>query len=297
MRRNIMLWVGCLMLAILLFVIFVGPYLPFIDVTPVPSRLSDSGKLTLPPYKYSAENPLGSDKFGVDNLSRIVVGAKETLLLAGSIALLRYVIGFPLGVMARNKKGGAHNLISILNHVFSFFPTLIAAAAFMSLPLLVQVHLRTFWIVLFLAFIEVGRVAVLVQQQTSRISQELYIEAGNALGLSPLRMAKNHYLPAMTPELIVNLCLDFGKSVLLIGQLGVLHIFIAQRYSSFAGMLNTSNDWGSMLAAHISEIFVSKFQYVLIPSTAILFAILTFNVLGEGLRHLFNRRPSSGRVI
>lgn len=62
-------------------------------------------KLTLPPYKPSSKNWLGSDKRGVDNLSKLVVTAKDTILLVLAITAVRYAIGVPLGLIARKKRG------------------------------------------------------------------------------------------------------------------------------------------------------------------------------------------------
>ncbi|GGA31399.1 ABC transporter permease [Paenibacillus physcomitrellae] len=290
LRKNYIFWVGCGLLSLLLGIAVLGPVLPFINMTPILSRVTENGHVTIPPYPYSPKNWLGVDKYGVDNLSRVVVGTRETLFIAGSIAILRYVIGIPLGLLARKKRGVPQLVLSVLNRTFSYLPALVAAALFMSLPLIYGRELRTFWIVLFLAFIEVGRVAYLVQQQSSSLSREPYMEAGIALGLNPLRLAKSYYIPGLLPEIIVNFFIDFGKAVLLIGQLGVLGIFIAQRYSTWAGLLNTSNDWGTMLAQHISEISVSRFGFVMIPAAAILFACLTLNLFAEGLRQVFNRR-------
>ncbi|AWB46839.1 ABC transporter permease [Paenibacillus sp. CAA11] len=294
-----MLWVGSVMLLFLLLVTFVGPYMSIIDreLKPVPYHWGPNNKLILPPYKYSADNPLGSDKKGVDNLSRLIVGAKLTLMLTVSIALIRYFVGVPLGLFARKKRGLAHHILGVMNMVFSYIPPILAAALFISLPLLVHQPLRLFWIVVFLGIIEAGRVGYLVQQQTFSVSQEPFVEAGNALGLSPRRLSLKYYLPAIMPDLIVNFCLDLGKCLLLLGQLGVLGFFLTQRFSNEIGMVNISNDWGGMLASHTYDIFVSKFQNVLIPAFAMLYAILTFNVFGEGLRHHFNRRSSSSKTL
>lgn len=86
-----------------------GPYMPFIDkdLNKEPSRwvMKDGKqKLTLPPYKPSPKNWLGSDKRGVDNLSKLVVTAKDTILLVLTITSVRYAIGVSLGLIARKKR-------------------------------------------------------------------------------------------------------------------------------------------------------------------------------------------------
>ena len=86
--------------------------MPFIDkdLNKEPSRwvMKDGKqKLTLPPYKPSPKNWLGSDKRGVDNLSKLVVTAKDTILLVLTITSVRYAIGVPLGLIARKKKASS----------------------------------------------------------------------------------------------------------------------------------------------------------------------------------------------
>lgn len=296
MRKNPMLWIGSILCFLLLFVVIAGPYLPFVDLTPVKHRWGDNQKLILPPYKYTPENPLGSDKKGVDNLSRLIVGARITLGLAGAIALVRYVVGVPLGLLARKRRGLAHFILALQNNIFSYIPPILAATLFISLPLVLHSPLRIEWIILFLAIVEVGRVGYFVQQHAYSTSKEPFVEAGNALGLSSRRLFRKYYMPALYPELIVNFCIDLGKSIILLGQLGVLEVFIFQRFidnGMFKGYVNDGNDWGSLLAIHTPEIFVSKFQYVLLPAFAMFIAIVSLNILGEGLRRRYSTKFSS----
>ena len=108
--KNFPLWIGSILLAFFVFVMLAGPYMPFIDkdLKKEPSRwvMKDGKqKLTLPPYKPSSKNWLGSDKRGVDNLSKLVVTAKDTILLVLAITAVRYAIGVPLGLIARKKRG------------------------------------------------------------------------------------------------------------------------------------------------------------------------------------------------
>ncbi|WP_028546927.1 ABC transporter permease [Paenibacillus taiwanensis] len=294
--RNLTLWIGAIMFTLLMFVTFAGPYLPFIDqtLTPEKHRWSQDERLILPPYEPSSHNLLGSDKDGVDNLSKIIVGAKETLLIIFSITALRYMIAVPLGLLAYQKKGLANSILTAWNQLFSYLPTLFSAVLLLSLPFLLFATWRLLWVIFILAAIEIGRVAYMIQQQTYQISREPYVEAGYALGLRPWRLTKSYFIPALMPEIIVHFCVDLGKVTLLIGQLGVLSIFLSQEWVEVGAMsmklMNTSHNWMSLLASMRADIYVSKFTYIFYPALAIMFTILTFNVLGEGIRAHFNRR-------
>ncbi|NEZ41471.1 ABC transporter permease subunit [Paenibacillus alvei] len=137
----------------------------------------------------------------------------------------------------------------------------------------------------------------IVQQQANHISHELFVEAGESLGLSRWRMVRNYYMPSLVPEIIINFCIDIGKVMLLIGQLGVLSIFLTHNWVEVnyftMKFLNTSMNWVSLLAETRRDIYVSKFTFVFYPALAILLTVLTFNLLGEGLRRHFNRRMGS----
>lgn len=294
--KNITLLIGAAMLAILVFFMFFGPELPFVDkeLQEVKHRFNENNRLQLPPYPPSALNPLGSDKSGVDLLSKLILGTKSTILIVLTITTVRYLIAIPLGLMARRKKGIAHFIVNSLNQVFSFLPSIFSAVLLVSVPFIQNSGNRLWWVIFFVAVIEAGRVAHIVQERTHKLSRELYVEAGNSLGLSPWRMSKSYYMPAILPELIVNFCLDMGKVMLIIGQMGVLSIFLTHQWIEVnyftPKFLNTSLDWASLLAEHRAEIYVNKFGFIFYPAAAIAFSILTFNILGEGLRRHFNRR-------
>ncbi len=300
--KNKPLWIGILMLFVLLFFIFAGPYLSFVDRELTEERHRFTGipgkMLQLPPYPPSEKNPLGTDEAGVDNLSKLIMGAKESVIVVFLIAAVRYALGVPLGLLARKQIGFFHFTVHGLNQLFSIVPTVIAAIMLLSIPAFLATPNRFFWSIVIIAFIEVGRVAYIVQQRTVRTSYESFVEAGRALGLSSMRLSRKYYFPALLPELIVNFCVDIGKVMLLIGQLGILNIFIKHslglnwetgRYS----YNNESTNWFALLSEHRWDIYFERFAFIFFPALAIMFVILTFNVLGEGLRQHFNKRMNT----
>ncbi len=299
MKKNTALWIGILMLIGLLFIMFVAPYMSFVDRELIQEKHRFTGipgkMLQLPPYEPSEKNPLGSDDKGVDNLSKLILGAKETVFAVLIIAVVRYIIAIPLGLLAYKQRGLANFIIKSLNQVFSNIPTIIAAALLLSLPAFLNTPNRFMWAVLFIAVLEVGRVAFLVQQQTYRIAMEPFVEAGTALGLSGTRMTRKYYFPAILPEIVVNFCIDIGKVMLLIGQLGVLSIFLSHAWEDTTGFgtyafVNTSTNWFALISEHRMDIYMEKFAFVFAPALGIMYVILTFNVIGEGLRQFYNHK-------
>lgn len=297
--RNLPLTIGLCMLAILLAFMFLAPFMPFIDMDLQPEkyRVDEERNITLAPFKPSAQNLIGTDKEGIDNLSKLVVGAKETVFLILAIAMLRYIIAIPLGLLAYKGRGPAHWIVTGWNQMFSSIPTIFSAALLVSMPFLLVNDLRMVWVIVILASIEVGRVAYLVQQHTNKIANEPFIESGIALGNNSFGLYRRYYLPSLFPELIVNFCLDVGKVMLLLGQLGVLGIFISQTWVQLnyglATFLDDSYNWGTLIAKHRRDIMFQNYSFIFYPALCIMFTILTFNLIGEGLRKHFNRKTNA----
>ncbi|GAA0361958.1 ABC transporter permease [Bacillus horti] len=296
MKINWTLKIGLYMFAFLLFIAILGPYLPFIDgkLQQDKYRIDEERNITLPPYERSWKNLLGSDRQGVDQLSKIVVGAKDTISIVFAIVLVRYAIAVPLGLLAYKRRGPFHLLLSGWNQVFSSLPTIFAAVLLMNLPFLLLRDDRLAWVIFILASIEVGRVAYIVQQQAGKLSNEPFVEAGTALGNNQFGLIKRYYLPHLYPEIVVNFCIDLSKTMLLLGQLGILSIFLTQEWvQQFGGAMlltDTGNNWTNLLAQHRGDILRNNFSFIFYPVYAIMFVILTFNILGEGLKKHYNKR-------
>ena len=297
-KKNIPLGLGLGLLALLLFTMFAGPHMPFVDseLQKVPSRwIGEPGeKLELPVYEPSSQNWLGSDKRGVDNLSKLVVAAKDTIYTILAITVIRYAIGVPLGLMAREKRGPFHWAVTLLNQVFSYLPSVFSVILLLALPFLLFAEHRVFWAIFIIAMVEAGRVAVTVQAKADRISKEGFVEAGQALGLSNKRLIKGYYIPGMLPELIINFCTDLGKVTILLGQLAIVNIFIGHEWKEVnyytMQFVNTQYSWATLISEHRTEIYRRGFDFIFYPAFAMMLTILTFNLIGEGLRRKFQIR-------
>ncbi|MGG1877434.1 ABC transporter permease subunit [Paenibacillus cisolokensis] len=291
--KNVPLWLGGFLIAFLLFVAFIGPYLPMIDMelNQERSRWVTEDKLALPAFKPSAKNWLGTDKNGVDNLSKLVVAAKSTLFMVTAIAVVRYLIGVPLGLLARKKRGFFHSLVSFMEQIFSFMPPIFAAALLLAIPFFLFTEHRIAWAIVILAAVEAGRVATTVQEQANQLSREPFMEAGIALGLTSRKLMRNYYLPALVPQLIVNFCMDMGKAMLLLGQLAIIGIFISHEWKEVEEytmqFVETGVNWATLLSSNRMDIYLGKMEFVIYPAGAMMLAIIAFNLFGEGLRRHF----------
>ncbi|MBS4202511.1 ABC transporter permease [Lederbergia citrea] len=292
--NNKPLIVGLILSAVLFFIMFAGPYLPFVDTELEAKRLyyPEKGKIETAPFSPSERYILGSDRDGRDLFSMLILGAKNTIVFIIGIALLRYAIAVPLGMFGYKKKGIVSWIIQGWDKVFSSLPSNLLIIIILNLPFLLYSKDRLIWAFLIIALFDVGRVSQIVQQQSNQLSKKAFIETAKTIGVKPFSMLKNHYLPNLAPEIITNFCIDVGRVTLLIGQLAILNIFLKQELIQvnygYSEIVNSSLDWPSIMTDTRKDIR-SAFWIPFFPALALTYMILTFNMLGEGLRIYFNR--------
>ena len=210
----------------------------------------------------------GTDELGRDVLARVVWGARASLL-AGTVSVaISLVLGITIGMLAGFLGGMIDNLISRATDAFLACPFLILAialAAFLG-PSLTN------------AMIAIGVSASpifvrLTRAQVLQIKVEDYVEAARAVGCHPLRIAVSHILPNVTAPLIVQASLAIASAV------------IAEASLSFLGLGQQPPDpsWGSML--NTAKNFMETAPWMAVwPGLAIFVLVLSFNLLGDGLR-------------
>lgn len=296
--KNIQLKIGIALIALLLVTSFIGPYLPFIDKELEETRAyrSENGDIHVAPYSPSEDYIIGSDRLGRDLLSLLIVGAKETLFYIFIIVLIRYCFAFILGTLAFWYNGIFKLLLTILNQLFSRLPTIFTTILIINIPFFLISNVRPTWIIVIIAFTEVGRVGDIIYNHLKSISTAAYIDSGIVTGVSTLRLFRFYYLPALIPQLIINIVMDLGRTALLLGQLGLFSVFISQEwymYERFIVELKiTSQAWPTMLGNVIRDLRSAPW----IPfwaTFAITYTIVSFNILGEGLKKHFLLRQSS----
>ncbi|CAG9622322.1 ABC transporter permease subunit [Sutcliffiella rhizosphaerae] len=295
MLQNFYIKLGGIMLLLLLVVTFVFPFFPSIQEGLEGGRVTflEDGGLTTAPYPPSPEFPLGSDRDGRSLISVLVVGAKDTLLIITLITVIRYAVGIILGVMASFGIRMVNSLLDTFDQMFSSLPVVFFAVLLLNLPFLLFMDNRFIVVIIIIALIEVGRVGVTIKDQILSIKKEPYIDAAITVGVSPLIMTKNYYIPNLLPTLIINFCYDLGRIALIVGQLGVFSIFVTQEFvqvdAGYGKIENNSLNWATLLGQAKKDIYTS-YWIPLTAAMAILYLILTFNILGEGLRRVFERK-------
>ncbi|KGX88733.1 ABC transporter permease [Pontibacillus marinus] len=298
MKRNRQLKIGIGFLVFLILLAFVGPYLPFVDQELETKGMlqAEDGEMLIPPFPPSGEYWFGSDHLGRDIVSRLIIGTKEVLVVVLSVVLIRYIVAVPLGLSSYYYRS-ANRLLQFLNQVLSFVPVIFIVLLLINMPYLIYSEYRAVWMILILALVEVGRVADVILKQTVEISQKPYIETAIVSGNSPMQILRRYFFPQLFPQVAVNFTLDISRVMFLIGQLGLIHVFIRHKLESLPTMapafkmVNTSHAWPVLFKQATYDIFISPW----IPfsgAVAITLFVVGFYVLGNGIRNYYEKKQS-----
>ena len=263
-RRNPITVAGTLIIVALVLVALVAPVLATHD--PSAQVLADR---LLPP---STAYLFGTDNLGRDIYSRVVYGARLTLMIAFIVALISGPIGLVIGIVSGYLGGAVDELLMRLSDIFLAFPKLILAIAFAAA---LGTGLEN--AILAISIANWPGYARLVRAEALAVRNSDYIEAIRVLGASHLRIMVRHVTPMCLSTLIVRASLDMGTIILIAAGLGFLGL----------GAQPPSPEWGLMVADGRNYI-VDHWWVAAMPGTAILIVVLGFNLLGDGIRDILD---------
>lgn len=267
------LTVGTALLIALVVMSAVAPLVePYSPITPVPSQT------LLPP---SAVHWLGTDALGRDVLSRCLSGGGQTLELAILAGILATGIGTALGLVAGLLRGPVDSVIMRLMDAILAFPALILAltiafalgASFVSILVAVTV-------------VTIPHAARLVRGEVLTLSGRRFVDSARVSGASQRRIMAVHLLPNVTEIITVQVALAAGQAIFTSASLSFLGL----------GLPPPAPSWGGLLKDGYVYLSTYPLQTV-VPGALVFAAMLAFNLIGDGLRDLFDPHTLSRQRI
>lgn len=257
---------------LLLVIVFVAIFAPWLS--PHDPYVQDLTNRTVPPFwdeKGSWLHPLGTDPLGRDYLSRLLYGARISLLIGISVALISGLIGTTMGMLAGYFGGKTDMLVSFMVTTRLSMPVILVALA------TVAIIGGSLWVViLVLGLLKWDRFAVVMRSATQQVRSLDYVAAAQAAGASTPRVLLGEVLPNVLPHLIVVATLEAASAILLEAALSFLGLGVQPPLPS----------WGLMISEAKSYMFFS-FWLIAIPGTALALLIFSINLAGDGLRDMF----------
>ncbi|WP_291426088.1 ABC transporter permease [Deinococcus sp.] len=264
-RRNSGAMLGLVLLIVLLVSALLGPLF-------LGSATSQELAIRLAPP--STAHLLGTDQLGRDVLARVLQGGRISLGLGVGVMLSSLLVGSLVGLLAGLRGGWWDEAIMRVTDIFLAFPSLILA---MAISAALGPNLRN--VMIAVALVSWPTYARLVRAQVLALREREFVEASRALGSSQARIALRHLLPNTLAPLLVQGSFDVGSAILTAAGLGFIGF----------GAQPPTPEWGAIVSETRNYITQAPWASSA-PALAILLTVLAFNLLGDGLRDVFDPR-------
>lgn len=262
-KRNWLVVLGVAMLALMLTVTILGPWItPFDPSATSPNSLAPA----------SAQHWLGTDSIGRDILSRLIIGGRTTLFITVIAVCLALAAGLLLGLTAGYLGGAVDQAIMrVLDVIFAFPVFLLAIAVVAALGPTVPNLILT------IAIVYTPILARVVRAPVLSIKRWDHVEAARSVGASEFRLVTRHILPLAVSPILVQISLTLANTIFTVTALSFLGL----------GPPPPDPNWGGMLAEARQFMELAPLT-VIAPAGAIVFATLAFIVLANGLREMLD---------
>jgi peptide/nickel transport system permease protein len=266
-RRNVLASVGMVLVAV--FIIF-ALFAPWI-APQNPSNIDLPSRLQPP----SGAHWFGTDELGRDIFSRVIYGARISMLVGSSVVAGSLLLGLILGSIAGYYGGLSDRFFNVVvMNAFLSFPGILLAIAFVAF-----LGPGIFNLILALCIGGWVGYARLVRAQVLAVKEKEFVEAARALGASDWRIVTRHILPNIIQPVIVQAAIGMAGAVLAEATMSFLGL----------GVPPPTASWGSMLNDGRAHLFDAP-HLVLFPALAVMLAVLSFNFIGDALRDYMDPR-------
>jgi len=217
---------------------------------------------------------LGTDELGRDILSRIIYGARLSMVIGGISVSIGVVLGVPIGLFAGYFGGRVDLFSQRAIDVLLGFPSIILA-----IVLVTMLGVGLVNVMIAVGIVSVPTYARLIRGQVLSLKTQEFVEAARALGAGSVRIVLRHILPNTLAVLIVQTTLQVASAILAAAALGFLGLGVQQPTAEWGAMLSTARQY-IQLAPHT----------LIFPGLAIMLTVMGFNLLGDGLRDALDPR-------
>jgi peptide/nickel transport system permease protein len=266
-RRNRLAAAGMVFVTIFILFALCAPW-----IAPKDPALLDLPTRLQPP---SAVHWFGTDELGRDILSRVIYGARISMLVGGGVVAGSLLLGLIFGSIAGYYGGFADKFFNvIIMNAFLSFPGILLAIAFVAF-----LGPSIFNLILALCIGGWVGYARLVRAQVLAVKEKEFVEAARALGASDWRIVTRHILPNIIQPVIVQAAIGMAGAILAEATMSFLGL----------GVPPPTASWGSMLNDGRAHLFDAP-HLVLFPAAAVMLAVLSFNFIGDALRDYMDPR-------
>jgi peptide/nickel transport system permease protein len=226
---------------------------------------------------------LGTDRYGMDMLTRLMYGGRVSLLIGFIVVIIETLLGVIMGGISGYFGGWVDNLIMRLVDIFYCIPSMpiiIILGAAMDAQR-VDPSVRMVYLMLILGILGWAGIARLVRGQILSLREQEFMTATEASGLSVTSRIFKHLIPNVIPQLIVNCTMSLGGVIITEATLSFLGLGVKFPFASWGNIINDVNN------THV----LTTYWFIWIPAgTLLLLTVLAFNLVGDGLRDAFDPR-------
>lgn len=265
-RKNIILIIGIVIVAFLMFIVIFAPLLEPYD----PIKMKMSEKFLTP----SGAHWFGTDHMGRDILSRVIEGSRVSLTTAMVVVLISAFIGTMIGLVSGFAGGALDTVLMRMVDVMLSFPTIVFALAISNFLGTGQINL-----IIAICCVQWVRYARIARGEALVLKNAEYMEAAKSIGTSNVQMLFKYFFPNVISRILIMVSLDIGSIILYCASLSFLGL----------GAQPPSPDWGAMISD--GKAYIQYAPWIAIfPGVAIAISALGFNMMGDGIRDLLDPR-------